>query len=99
MADERQAVEENVHQRLLKLRDAALGSRETISVDSPLAHASYECAVDSLLALYSECSSESSGLSRDKHILRFLAKCELVSLYTPQPPLKHPDLALSRPCI
>ena len=66
----------NVHQRVLKLRDAALGSRKSISVDSPLAHASYECAVDSLLALYGECSSETSGLSRDKHISRFLTKCE-----------------------
>lgn len=70
------SVANNVHQRVLKLRDAALGSRKSISVDSPLAHASYECAVDSLLALYGECSSETAGLSRDKHISRFLAKCE-----------------------
>ena len=68
--------ETNVHQRILQLRDAALGSRRSISLDSPLAHASYECTVDSLLALYSECSSETSCLSRDKHVSRFLAKCE-----------------------
>ena len=70
--------EENVHQRVLKLRDAALGSRRSISVDSSLAHASYECVVDSLLSLYIECSSETSGLTRDKHISRFLSKCECV---------------------
>ena len=69
-------MENNVHQRVLKLRDAALGSRKSISVSSSLARVSYECVVDSLLSLYTECSSERAGLARDKHIARFLTKCE-----------------------
>jgi len=65
----------NIHQRVLKLRDAALGSRKSVSVSSALARVSYECVVDSLLTLYSECSSEQAGLARDKNVARFLSKC------------------------
>ena len=71
--------EENVHQRVLKLRDAALGSRKSISVNSSLAHVSYDCVVDSLLALYVECSNNRAGLAKDKHIAWFLNKCESFS--------------------
>lgn len=71
-----QLEEENVHQRMLKLRDVALCSRKNISVNSSLARVSYECVVDALLALYGECSSERAGLAREKHVARFLAKCE-----------------------
>ena len=69
-------LEDNIHQRVLKLRDAALGSRKSVSVNSALASVSYECVVDSLLALYAECSSEHAGLARDKNVARFISKCE-----------------------
>lgn len=69
-------VETDVNQRVLKLRDVALGSTRSVMVNSSLATASYDCAVDSLLALYSECSQ--SNLSKDKHVNRFLSKCECV---------------------
>ena len=77
-----------MHQRVLRLRDVALGCRKSVSVDSSLAHASYECVVDSLLALYSECSGDKAGLARDKYVARFLSKCESSSsrpslYYTP----------------
>ena len=74
--------ENNVHRRVLKLRDAALGCRQNISVNSPLAHVSYECVVDSLLALYTECSREQAGLARDKHIAKFLTKCEWLATWS-----------------
>lgn len=60
--------EENIHQRLLKLRDVALGK---VAVNSDLAPASYDCTVDSLLAMFRECQC----LSRDKNILKFINKC------------------------
>ena len=68
-------MDRNIHQRVLKLRDAALGSRKTVSVSSALARVSYECVVDSLLSLYSECSADQAGLARDKNVARFLNKC------------------------
>lgn len=68
---------ENIHQRVLKLKDVALGSKKAVSVSSCLAPASYECAVDSLLALYCECKGASS-LARDKNVLKFINRCESV---------------------
>ena len=65
----------NLHQRVLKLRDVALGSRKSVSVGSPLAAASYEAVADSLLALHAECTR--AGLAKDKHAARFLQKCKL----------------------
>ena len=64
----------SIHQRILKLKDVALGLKKAVSVTSHLAPASYDSAVDSLLALYSECKGASS-LAKDKHILKFLDKC------------------------
>ena len=66
---------ENVHERVLHLRDVALGSSRTVNVNSDLAPASYDCAVDSLLALYSECN-QATSLSKDKNVERFLSKCK-----------------------
>lgn len=70
--DERMDMARNIHQRMLILRDAALGSRNTVAVNPTLASASYDCAVDSLLALHAECSK--GNLTRDKNIARFLYK-------------------------
>lgn len=66
---------ENIHQRVLKLGDVALGSKKAVSLSSSLAPASYDSAVDSLLALYCECKSASS-LAKDKNVLKFINKCE-----------------------
>ena len=71
----------DIHHRVLKLRDVALGLKKTVKVNSSLAAASYDCAMDSLLALYSECS-QASSLERDKNVGRFLGKCELLVLAT-----------------
>ncbi len=67
-------LEPDINQRVLKLRDVALGSTWNVAVNSALATASYDCAVDSLLALHNECSQ--SSLAKDKHVTRFLSKCE-----------------------
>jgi len=66
-------MDRNIHQRVLELRDAALGSRKSVTVNSALASASYDCAVDSLLALHTECNHGS--LAKDKNIASFLHKC------------------------
>lgn len=65
---------DNIHQRILKLKDVALGSKKAVCVNSCLAPASYDSAVDSLLALYWECKHASS-LAKDKHVLKFINKC------------------------
>lgn len=67
--------ETDIHQRLLKLRDVSLGLQKTIGVNSDLASASYDCTVDSLLALYNECKGASS-LAKDQNVLRFMKKCK-----------------------
>lgn len=67
--------EENIHQRILKLKDVALGEKKAVPVSSHLAPASYDSAVDSLLALYKECKS-ASALSKDKHVIKFMTKYE-----------------------
>ena len=66
---------ENIHERVFHLRDVALGLRKSVQVNSVLAPASYDCAVDSLLALYAECNQVAS-LAKDKHVGRFLGKCK-----------------------
>lgn len=65
----------SIHQRVLKLRDVALGLKKKVSVNSALAPASYDCTVDSLLALYDECRS-ASALAKDKNVIKFLSKCK-----------------------
>lgn len=69
-------MEENIHHRMLRLRDVALGSNKSVTVNSALATAGYDCGVDSLLALYAECSQGS--LTKDKNVARFLNKCNSV---------------------
>ena len=64
----------NIHQRVLKLRDIALGLKKSVQVNSVFASVSYDSAVDSLLALYNECKGASS-LSKDKNVLKFIRKC------------------------
>ena len=66
---------ENIHERVLHLQDVALGRSKSVQVNSDLAPASYDCAVDSLLALYSECN-QATSLAKDKNVGRFLAKCK-----------------------
>ena len=66
---------ENIHERVFHLRDVALGLRKSVQVNSALAPASYDCAVDSLLALYTECNQVAS-LAKNKHVGRFLGKCK-----------------------
>lgn len=66
--------EGNIHQRLLKLKDVALGARRAVTVNSCLAPASYDCTVDSLLALFNECKGAGS-LAKDKNVLKFIEKC------------------------
>ncbi len=68
-----------IHQRVLKLKDVALGLKKCVPVSSHLAPASYDSAVDSLLALYNECRSASS-LSKDKHVLKFINKCKVLEI-------------------
>lgn len=70
-----EVMEQNIHQRLLKLKDVALGHSKSVSVNSALSNASYDCGVDALLAIYAECS-DSTGLSKDKNIAKFLHNCE-----------------------
>lgn len=68
--------EGDVHQRQLKLKDVALGVKKAVPVNSCLAPASYDCTVDSLLALFNECKGASS-LAKDKNVLKFINKCNL----------------------
>ena len=68
-------MEQNIHQRLLKLKDVALGHSKTVSVNSALSNASYDCGIDALLAVYAECS-ESTSLAKDKNVAKFLHNCE-----------------------
>lgn len=67
--------EETIHQRVLKLKDVAMGLKKAIPVHSSLAPASYDCTVDSLLALYGECKGASS-LAKDKNVVKFINKCK-----------------------
>lgn len=71
---------ENIHERVLHLKDVALGSSKAVQVNSTLAPASYDCAVDSLLALYTECK-QATSLAKDKNVGRFLAKCEKMNVH------------------
>ena len=68
---------ENIHERVLHLRDVALGLSKAVQVNSHLAPASYDCAVDSLLALYTECE-RAGRLAKDKNVARFLEKCKRI---------------------
>lgn len=63
-----------IHERVLRLRDVALGSNKSVSVGSSLAGASYDGVVDSLLTLHAECAR--AGLAKDRHAAKFLHKCK-----------------------
>ena len=67
----------DVYSRLLRLKDVALGRSDSQQSprDSALLFASYDCAVDALLAVFEECK-RSTSLSKDKNVARFLNKCE-----------------------
>lgn len=64
----------NVHHRALKLKDVALGAKKLVALNSELASASYDCALDSLFALHTECKNASS-LGKDKNVQKFTKKC------------------------
>lgn len=64
----------DIHERVLRLRDVALGSSKSVAVGSSLAGASYEGVVDSLLTLHAECTR--AGLAKDRHAAKFLRKCK-----------------------
>ena len=66
----------SVHNRVLKLRDVALGVQKAVKLNSELASASYDCALDSLLALHIECKS-ASGLANDRNVQKFTRKCNV----------------------
>ena len=63
--------------RLLRLKDVALGGPDSQQSprDSALLSATYDCAVDALVAVFEECK-RSTSLSKDKNVARFLNKCE-----------------------
>jgi len=63
---------------LCKLRDAAIGQDDSITHASPLSLVHFECLVDSLMALYRECT-ESSTLSKDRNVKKFIQKCKLIT--------------------
>ena len=67
----------DVYGRLLRLKDVALGGSDSQQSprDNSLFSASYDCAVDALLAVFEECK-RSTTLSKDKNVARFLNKCE-----------------------
>lgn len=70
-------MEVDVHRRLLLLRDAAFGSLQLSDNrigDNALVGASYDCALDALLAVYNECKS--SSLAKERNVAKFLKKCE-----------------------
>ena len=69
-------MEVDIHRRLLVLRDAALGTLQATGNrpgDNALVGASYDCAVDALLAVYAEC--ENTALAKDRNVAKFLKKC------------------------
>lgn len=93
--------ENNIHQRLLKLKDVAMGVEKAIPVNSPLAPASYDCAVDSLLALFNECKGAST-LAKDKNVLKFINKCKMAVLLGNEPykcGKLNPSLQMRAPCL
>ena len=65
---------EDVHQRLLQLRDVALVSGSESSL-----RLGYDCVTDALLAVYNECTD--SNLSKNAYISRFLKNCEYVDIH------------------
>lgn len=70
-----EAMEQDIHQRLLQLKDVALGHCRSVSVNSVLSNANYDCGIDALLALYAECSV-STSLAKDKNVAKFLHNCK-----------------------
>ena len=68
-------INSNIHQRVLVLRDVALGLNKSSEINSVLIPASYDCAVDSMVALHEECTHATS-LNRNRNVGRFLRKCK-----------------------
>ena len=66
---------DNIHQRVLVLRDVALGLNKSSEINCDLYPASYDCTVDSMLALHEECT-QATSLNRNRNVGRFLRKCE-----------------------
>ena len=70
---------ESLTVRTFRLKDAAVGSLEdgTLSEQQPLVRLGYDCVLDALYTVYQECN-ESTTLSKDKRIAKFLKNCNLV---------------------
>ncbi len=64
----------SIHQRVLVLRDVALGVNKNSRLDPNLTPACFDSTVDSLLALHEECS-QATGLSKNTNVANFLGKC------------------------
>ena len=58
----------DIHHRVLKLRDVALGLKKTVKVNSSLAAASYDCAMD-LTARSCTVSVAKQAASRETRML------------------------------
>ncbi len=64
----------SIHQRVLVLRDVALGVNKNSRLDPNLTPACFDSTVDSLLALHEECS-KATGLIKNTNVANFLGKC------------------------
>ena len=64
----------SIHQRVLVLRDVALGVNKNSKLNPNLTPACFDSIVDSLLALHEECS-QATGLSKNTNVTNFLGKC------------------------
>lgn len=68
---------ETIQERALRLKDAGMGSLEDGRLsDQSLVRLGHECVLDALSVVYDECSN-STTLSKDKYISKFLKKCTL----------------------
>ncbi len=67
----------NIHLRTLKLKDLAFNALQSLGRNSELSLANYDCALDSLLALHTECINARS-LGKDKNVQNFTKKCMIL---------------------
>ena len=65
----------SVHDKVLVLRDVALGVNKSFKINPTLTSACYDSTVDSLLALHDECN-QATGLSKNRNVAKFLGKCK-----------------------
>ena len=70
-------MEAAVNLKVRKLKEAALSDQKSVLLNSDLAPASYDCALDSLLALHNGCS-DAVMYAKDRNVQKFLKKCKPV---------------------